>query len=146
MGDGASPGDDRGGFRFPSRMAGLWLIGIALYVGAITWIGWGDVARSVQTIDLRWIVFGSLVELCALWIRAAKWRIVMGPQQAAVTQFFLSKAAGSFTPGRVGELSPLLLKRFRHPRTGAWIVLDRMMEASATILFGFVGAIFLAGV
>jgi SAM-dependent methyltransferase len=38
-----------------------------------------------------------------------------------------------------------LLKRFRRPRTGAWIVLDRLMEASATLFFGFAGAIFLVG-
>lgn len=135
----------RGGI-FRRRMAGLWVVGIALYIGAITYIGWGEVAETVRSIHLGWIALGGLVELCALWIRATKWRIALGPRRGAVTQFFLSKAAGSFTPGRVGELSPLLLKRFRQPRTGAWIVLDRLMEASATLMFGFAGAIFLAGV
>lgn len=133
------------GLRMPPRMAGLWLIGVGLYLAAITYVGWGNVAQTVRTLDLRWLALGAFVELCALWIRAGKWRLVLGPERHPVTQFFLSKAAGSFTPGRVGELSPLLLERFRHPRTGAWIVLDRLMEASATLLFGFAGAIYMAG-
>ena len=44
------------------------------------------------------------------------------------------------TPGRVGELSPLLLARHRSPRTAAWIILDRLFEIAATLLLGALGA------
>jgi hypothetical protein len=53
--------------------------------------------------------------------------------------FFISKATGSWTPARLGELSPLLLPQFRAPRFGAWIVVDRLLEGSATLLVGLLG-------
>lgn len=136
----------RASFAIPKRIAGLWLIGVALYLAAITYIGWGDVAETVRSLRFEWIAAGMLIETCAIWLRAWKWSLALGGQTHAYAQFFLSKAAGNLTPGRLGELSPLLLKRFRHPKTGAWIVLDRLMEASATLLFGFAGAVFVAGV
>jgi uncharacterized membrane protein YbhN (UPF0104 family) len=75
-------------------MAGLWLIGIALYIGAITYIGWGDVAATVQSIEPGWIALGALIELGAIWLRALKWRIALGGGHDPVTQFFLRRPRG----------------------------------------------------
>ncbi|MFO7989157.1 MAG: lysylphosphatidylglycerol synthase domain-containing protein, partial [Desulfotignum sp.] len=70
---------------------------------------------------------------------AVKWRFVLGKNQNAFGLHFLSKLAGNYSPGRVGELSPLLFKAHRSSRLGAWIVVDRLLEMTVTLAFGATG-------
>jgi len=79
------------------------------------------------------------LDAAAMWVRATKWRLVLGKHENAFGLHFLSKIAGNYSPGRVGELSPLLLKAHRTSRVGAWIVVDRLLEMTMTIAFGAVG-------
>lgn len=123
----------------------LWLVGVCFFVAAVWAIGWDEVRGAVARVDLRFIVGLMLVEAFALGLRALKWRIALGPGQNALRACFISKAGGNFTPGRVGEFSPLLLSSHRTARTGAWILLDRVLEASSTLFFGFIGLAMVLG-
>lgn len=73
------------------------------------------------------------------WIRAWKWRYALGKGRHAVGLFFIAKMAGHWSPGRVGELSPLLLRRHRNVRVAAWILADRAIEVATTLSLGFFG-------
>lgn len=117
----------------------LWLVGLGLYLLAIWFLGWRDLGEALWRIDLRFIAALMALDAAALWVRVLKWRIALGPGQRATALCFLSKAGGNLTPGRVGELSPLLLPRHRTAKIGAWIVMDRLMEAGTTLTLGLVG-------
>jgi len=120
-------------------MGYLWVIGAALYIGVVWYLDWRSIGDAVASADLRILVGLMALETAGLWVRALKWRLVLGPRQEAVGLFFLAKAAGNFSPGRVGELAPLVLKKFRTPRVGAWIMLDRLLEIAATLGLGLAG-------
>ncbi|MCH7908481.1 MAG: methyltransferase domain-containing protein, partial [Candidatus Hydrogenedentes bacterium] len=49
-------------------------------------------------------------------------------------------------PGRVGELAPLLATQGDRSKLGAWIVMDRLMEASVTLVIGLIGLTIVLGV
>lgn len=117
----------------------LWLVGLGLYLLAIWFVGWRDLGEALWTIDLRFLAALMAVDAAALWVRVLKWRIALGPGQGATGLCFLSKAGGNLTPGRVGELSPLLLLRRQRARMGAWIVMDRLLESATTLILGLVG-------
>ena len=124
-----------------SRIRYLWLVGLAVYVAAIWYVGWRRIGSALATVDLGLLAALMAVEAAALGTRAMKWRLVLGPDQSAFKLFFLSKAAGGWSPGRVGELAPLLLRKHRTPRMAAWIVVDRLLEVAATLGLGLVGLI-----
>jgi len=89
---------------------------------------------------------GPLLGMTALivagfWIRAWKWHYALGPGQQGILLFFLAKTAGNWTPGRAGELAPLLLRRHRNARVAAWIGLDRVVEVAWTLGLGVAGAV-----
>lgn len=119
----------------------LWAVGAALYGGVLWYVGWEDLRGAFGAIALPWLLAMVGVELVVLWGRAWKWRYGIGRGGEAIRLYFLAKASGNVTPGRVGELSPLLLARHRSPRTAAWIVLDRVLEIAATLLVGALGAV-----
>lgn len=123
--------------RFRARY--LWLVGLCVYLAAVWWLGWEALGNVIARVSVAPIVAMMLIELCAEWLRALKWRIALGPGNNAVALFFLSKAVGYWSPGRVGELSPLLLKCHRTPKMGAWIVVDRLLEMGATLGLGLAG-------
>ena len=75
----------------------------------------------------------------ATWLRVIKWRYALGTGQHAVGLFFMSKATGNFTPGRLGEFAPMVLRGHRTPRVGAWILYDRIVEILVTVGFGLAG-------
>lgn len=122
---------------FASRR--LWVIGIALYIGAIWYLGWRHVCAALLDVRLPFLACLIALETANMWFRAAKWRLALGPGKQSVALYFVSKAAGNLSPGRVGELAPLLLRDHRSPRLAAWIVLDRLIEAGATIVLGVFG-------
>jgi len=123
------------------RTRHLWIIGIALYVGAVWFIGWRSIRDALATLDAASLAGMLGATFVAIWLRAVKWRFVLGGGQNAVGVYFLSKAAGGWSPGRVGELAPLLLKRYRTPRMAAWIAVDRLLEIAATLGLGLIGLV-----
>jgi SAM-dependent methyltransferase len=124
-----------------SRLSHSWLIGLVLYGCAVAYIGWAPLRDSLAAVRLPWLLSMGALMLVSLWLRAMKWRWALGPNQSAAGLFFLSKAAGGYSPARIGELAPLLIPRHRTPRLAAWIVLDRLLETGATVGLGIAGCI-----
>jgi len=134
------------GGRVRRRQGWLWTCGLAVYVFAVWYFGWHKVRAALATLDLRFLAAVLCAETAAIGLRVVKWRYVLGKGRSASALFFVSKTAGSLTPMRLGELSPLLLKRHRDSRVGAWIVLDRLLEVAATLVLGAAGIVALGGV
>ncbi|MEA3365366.1 MAG: lysylphosphatidylglycerol synthase domain-containing protein, partial [Candidatus Hydrogenedentes bacterium] len=117
----------------------VWIIGVGVVAWVIWFVGWGDIRAAFGRMN-PWLFAGMAgLDAAAMWVRATKWRLVLGKHHNAFGLHFLSKIAGNYSPGRVGELSPLLLKAHRTSRVGAWIVVDRLIEMTMTIAFGAVG-------
>ncbi|GMV90736.1 MAG: hypothetical protein AMXMBFR82_05140 [Candidatus Hydrogenedentota bacterium] len=110
-----------------------------MYIGCISLIGWERLRDAMTGVSIPWLVLMTLVTFAGLWIRVVKWRLVLGKGSNAIGVFFLSKAAGEWSPGRIGELSPLLIKRHRNARMAAWIVVDRILEMAVTVGIGVLG-------
>ncbi len=122
-----------------SRMGYLWAVGLCLYLAVLWYVGWQNIRQALLSFDIRFLAALMAVEALAVWIRAAKWRMVLGPGQNALGAYLVSKAAGSLSPARTGELAPLLFKRHRNTRMGAWILVDRLLETGATLGLGLLG-------
>ncbi len=121
----------------------LFLIGI-LFVGFLIWyFGWRSLWTSLRTARPFPLLIMILLLLAGFWIRAWKWRYALKEKQHAIGLFFLSKMAGNWSPGRIGELSPLLLRRHRTPQLAAWIAADRIIEVAMTLLLGLFGVFML---
>lgn len=128
----------------PYRSKLLWAAGAALYFGAVWAIGWERVREALTDVDV-WTVLGMcLVTFAALWLRVLKWRIALGPGARSMPLFFLSKAAGEWSPARMGEFSPLLIRRHRTARMAAWILVDRVLEMTCTVAIGVLGLAFVS--
>jgi hypothetical protein len=115
------------------------LAGLALFAVVASQLGWASLVATL--LDARpgplcWM--GGLI-VAGFWLRALKWRHALGPGAHAVQLFFLAKVGGHWTPARLGELAPLLLRAHRSPRVGAWILADRVLEVYLTLWFGAVG-------
>ncbi|MBL7645106.1 MAG: flippase-like domain-containing protein [Candidatus Hydrogenedentes bacterium] len=128
-----------------SRSGGRWFFLFGLLF--LTALGWhfgfrdlGDLLRDAKPVPLALM---SLLIVAGFWLRAAKWRYALGPGQQGILLFFLAKTAGNWTPGRAGELAPLLLKRHRNARVAAWIGLDRVVEVAWTLVLGLAGVAWL---
>lgn len=121
----------------------LWVVGAMVYLCVLWYIGWDGFIAALGAIAWPWLGAMMAVEVGVVWGRAWKWRYGIGPGRDAVRLYFMAKAGGNLTPGRVGELSPLLLARHRSPRTAAWIILDRLLEIAATLVVGAIGAVVL---
>ncbi len=119
----------------------FWAVGIAVYFVCVSFIGWGRLRDAVAGVNIPWFLTTTLVTAAGLWVRVIKWRLVLGKGNNAIGVFFLSKAAGEWSPGRIGELSPLLIRKHRHARMGAWIVVDRILEMAVTVGLGLLGLI-----
>lgn len=117
----------------------LWVLGLALYLAVVTYVGWRRLGETLLSVHWPNLAMTAAVYIAALWLRAAKWRLVLGGKRQAVGLFFVSKAGGGLSPGRVGELAPLLLPGHRDAGLAAWIILDRLLEGGATILLGLAG-------
>jgi len=124
-----------------SFTAFLWIVGVCVYAAFIVYIGWRPIVESLTRVQAMPLALMVLVTIAALWVRVLKWRAALGPDADASRLFWLSKAAGEWSPGRIGELSPLLLDRYRTPRVAAWIVVDRAFEIACTLSLGVAGVI-----
>lgn len=117
----------------------LWTIGIGLYAACVSYIGWDRLQSAIAGVDVTVFLLMTVATVAGLWIRVLKWRVALGKESGATGAFFLSKAAGEWSPGRIGELSPLALRRHRNARMAAWILLDRILEMGVTLGLGIVG-------
>lgn len=114
-------------------------VGLVLFLGLLWYFGWQRI-RDALLLARPLPLLGMVALLIAgFWVRVAKWRYVLGPRAHAPAIFFVSKVGGNLTPGRVGELSPLLMRRFRTPRLAAWLVTDRVLEMGLTLVLGLLG-------
>lgn len=120
-------------------MALFVVVGLLLYGGIVYWLGWGEVWAALEAV--HWGLFGmlSVVMTGVLWLRVLKWKLALPDSQGVALAFFVSKFAGNWSPGRVGELAPLLSRAYRTPKMAAWIVVDRLLELGATLLLGMAG-------
>lgn len=119
------------------------LVGCA-FVGALIW-HFGlyelvDVLRGAYPAPL-WLMVGLI--LAGFALRVWKWRIALGPNSDTLYLFFFSKVVGSWTPGRMGELAPLLLGEYRNARMAAWVLADRVLEVAFTVGMGLAGILWL---
>jgi len=125
------------------RARWLWVVGIGVYAAVIWYMGWAKLKDAIASIEPFYVGLMMLMILAATALRALKWRLALGANQNAVGLYFLSKAAGGWTPGRAGELAPLLLKKHRTPKMAAWIFFDRILETAATLVLGLLGVMVL---
>ncbi len=127
------------------RSGGRWffLFGLLLLT-ALGWhFGFRDLGALLRDAKPAPLVLMTFLVVAGFWIRAVKWRYALGPGQQGILLFFLAKTAGNWTPGRAGELAPLLLKRHRNARVAAWIGLDRVVEVAWTLVLGLAGVAWL---
>jgi len=131
----------------PQKPAGkgrwFFLVGLILLT-ALGWhFGFRDLGALLRGAKPAPLALMTLLIVAGFWIRAAKWRYALGSGQQGILLFFLAKTAGNWTPGRAGELAPLLLKRHRNARVAAWIGLDRVVEVTWTLGLGLAGVAWL---
>lgn len=114
-------------------------VGCGLLAFLVFHFGWRELyARLTEVRPLPFAVMIALI-IAGFWVRAWKWHLALGPGQRGVGLFFLAKMGGNWSPGRIGEFSPLLLRAHRTPRIAAWILADRVVEVLFTLLLGVVG-------
>jgi uncharacterized protein (TIRG00374 family) len=117
----------------------LVLVGLCGYLGIVWYLGWREVGTTLLEGNLAYIALAAFIIFAGNWARALKWRYVLGPGHDAFGIFFMSKISAEWSPGRVGEFSPMVLRKHRTPKMGAWIMLDRLLEISVTLLLGLIG-------
>ena len=117
----------------------LFVVGLAVYCGVVWYFGWQEVRDQFLSADLPMVVFAAAIFTTATWCRALKWRYALGAGHHALGLFFISKATGDWSPGRIGEFAPMALRRHRTPKIGAWIMLDRVIEIVVTLALGLFG-------
>lgn len=115
------------------------LVGLVVYFTVVWVVGWDKVRGELATADVSMVLAAGGLTLLATWSRAWKWRLALGAGRHSTALFFLSKAAGNWSPGRVGEFSPLVWRRHRNARVAAWIALDRLLEIATTLGLGVAG-------
>lgn len=116
-------------------------LGGALLITGLGWyFGFGKLTQLVQGAEPLSLLTMCFLILAGFWVRALKWHYALGSNAQGILLFFIAKTAGNWTPGRAGELAPLLLKRHRNTRVAAWIGLDRVIEVAWTLALGLAGA------
>jgi len=118
-------------------------LGVSVYFLAAWYFGWDKVRAALLGADLRFVAASGAVSLGSAALRVWKWRLALGADAHPVGLYFLSRATGFWSPGRVGEFLPLLWRRHRTPRLGGWILLDRVLEIVASLSLGVTGLGFL---
>ena len=117
----------------------LFLVGLAFFAFLVWHFGWRDLLATLAGARILPLLWMTGLIFAGFWIRAWKWRYALGPRNNAVGVFFLAKMGGNWTPGRVGELAPLLMRRHRNVQVTAWIFADRVIEVALTLLLGLAG-------
>lgn len=117
----------------------LFFVGLVLFGGLVWHFGWSEIADRLAGASLGPLAWMTVLIVAGFWVRAWKWHYALGRGGHGVGLFFLAKMAGNWTPGRVGELSPLLLKQHRTANVAAWIMADRVLEVVTTVAMGLLG-------
>lgn len=126
----------------PGRKSGRWffLVGCVL-LSALGWhFGLERIGALLRNAEPAPLIGMAVLIVVGFWARALKWHHALGKGGQGILLFFIAKTAGNWTPGRAGELAPLLLKQHRTARVAAWIGLDRAIEVSLTLGLGLLGA------
>lgn len=119
----------------------LLLFGLCFLAYLVLHFGLRELLALIAAADTRYLLAMTGFIVFGYWLRAYKWRVALGPGREAVRLFFLAKVAGNWTPGRFGELAPLLVGEHRNAKVAAWILADRAIEIWLTILFGLLGVL-----
>lgn len=117
----------------------MFLLGLTVYCGVIWYFGWHEIRNTILAANFAILTGSTALIATATWMRVAKWRYALGPGLHATGLYFLSKATGNVTPGRLGEFAPMVLRSHRTPKVGAWIMFDRVVEILVTIALGLYG-------
>ena len=115
------------------------VFGLVVYCTAVWYVGWQDIKTRIAGADLSGIAYATVLIFTATWMRVVKWLHALGAGQHALGLFFLSKATGDFTQGRLGEFAPMAIRNHRTPKIGAWIMFDRVIEILVTLALGLYG-------
>jgi len=121
----------------PSRY--LFVIGLVAFCAVVWYLGWQKVREELLSADLGLVFLAAAIFVTSTWCRAFKWRYALGGGHHALGLYFISKATGNWSPGRLGEFAPMILRRHRTPKIGAWIMLDRVIEILAALALGLLG-------
>lgn len=119
----------------------LYLVGALLVAGLVYSIGWRPLWEALRAARPGPLALMVVLIVAGFWVRAYKWRYALGPGEHAVGLFFLSKLGGAWSPARVGEFAPLLVRP--SARNAAWIVFDRIVEVWWTLALGLLGVAWL---
>lgn len=125
--------------RAPNMSRYFFVVGLLVYVGVVWYFGWRQVRDALLGADVRWVAVAATIYAASTWTRIFKWRYALGSEHQPVGLYFLSKATGLWSPGRMGEFLPLLWRRHRKARIGGWILLDRVVEVIVTLALGVLG-------
>lgn len=117
----------------------FFVVGLLVYFAVVWYLGWRKIGEEFLSARPELMVLSAGIIFAGIWLRAWKWRYVLGAGQGATGLFFLSKATANWSPGRVGEFAPMILKRHRTASLGAWILMDRLLEITVALALGLVG-------
>lgn len=135
----AAPADSAKPRRSYSWLRYAWVVGLLVYVAAVYFTDGASVIASLRAVHPGWVAALFAILMAGQWLRAYKWRVVLGPGKQAIGVHFLSKLGGNYTPGRIGEFAPLFLREHRSAALAAWIAADRILEILCTLIFGIGG-------
>jgi beta-1,4-N-acetylglucosaminyltransferase len=128
-----------GRYRWPG-----WIAGIGLIVGLCLWLGVGEILHILATLDPLSLLLALGVFILSHIIRIVKWHFPLGDRYSwleLARMFLVSKIGGALLPGRVGEIAPVAQARFRSTTVVAWLAVDRIVEAYATLVLGALGLV-----
>jgi beta-1,4-N-acetylglucosaminyltransferase len=121
-----------------------WVAGVALIVGLCLWLGVGRLLNTLATLRLSALLSALGAFILGHIIRIVKWHFPLGDRYSwleLARMFLISKIGGALLPGRVGEVAPVAQARFRSTTVVAWLAVDRIVEAYATLAFGALGLV-----
>jgi uncharacterized membrane protein YbhN (UPF0104 family) len=122
--------------------------GVLLYLAAIFWFGWHNMADALAAIGLQTLLSGALLASTSYLWRFGRWEYALRRFGYTVPRWrhlaiYLSGLALTATPGKSGETfrSALLLQRgVRVPHSLAAFLVDRSSDVLGVCLLGFVAA------
>lgn len=123
-----------------------WLVGLVILYLIFRRMNIGQVMVSLRMASPGWLTLAVVMMLTAHFLRVFKWYVVLcdhydGLEVAVL--FFSSRALGDLSPARLGEFAPLLSGKYRSGRVAALVLVDRFLEAYATLSFGVIGFLLL---
>lgn len=128
------------------RVALGWLVGVLVLYLIFRQIDVRQVFVSLGAASASLLSLSFALLVIAHLLRVFKWHIVLREQYGVLgvaALFFSSKAWGDMSPARLGEFAPLLSEEYRRSRVAALLLVDRVLEAYATLSWGALGILLL---